>query len=162
MKKILFLLGALIHCAFLQAQSLGMQQLGSIGGQIGSGGPVLTHALGGVASTVIDNGSNRLDQGMFLACDIACDPGKVGIDDLIYQNPLLSFSPNPAHEVIRLQGESQYIHRYELFSTTGQLVSAGLVQENQISLHDHPNGLYLLRVYGRQGELSYIGKAIKE
>ncbi|MEM7657019.1 MAG: LamG domain-containing protein [Bacteroidota bacterium] len=77
-----------------------------------------------------------------------------------FQNQLAVF-PNPTRAHLRIEGEPQHLYRYELFSTNGQQVASGPIFDQQISLTDLPISLYLLRVYGRNGELSYVGKVEK-
>lgn len=162
MKTIIFLSIGLLALCSLQAQSLGLQQLGSIGGELStSNGPVLIHSMGAVAATVIQDNNIRLDQGMFLACDISCSNVKTGIETSLYERPLLSLYPNPTSGLLRIEGESAYIHSYQLFSPTGQLVNRGLIHQEQISIHRFPAGLYLLHVYDRDGQIRMVSKVMK-
>lgn len=163
MKFIISILALLLTFSFAHAQSLGMQQLGSLGGEIGSAnGPVLVHALGAVASTVIENSTLRLDQGMFLACDITCDSVKsTGLNGLLYEQPLIAAFPNPADKFIELQGDPRLIFRYELYTLTGQQVAGNSISNARISLADQVPGVYTLHVYGQDGTLSLLSKVVK-
>lgn len=163
LKFIFILFFPFLFIQYPQAQSLGMQQLGSIGGWISaSSGPSLHHSIGAVANTVIEDNDVRLDQGMFLGCDLSCDTIKIsGIESLIYQNSLLSIYPNPTHNILRLEGGSLLIHRYEIFSLNGQLLENGKISNEMISTSNLAPGMYLLKVHGREGELTLLAKVIR-
>ncbi|MEM7373752.1 MAG: T9SS type A sorting domain-containing protein [Bacteroidota bacterium] len=162
MKSIISLSILLFTSLHLHAQSLGMQHLGAIGGElIDAQGNGLIHGIGAVGSTVIENGV-RLDQGMFLACDLFCDNRLHSIETALYENPMLSIYPNPTTSGLHLAGDPQQIHRYELYSSAGQLLRREILSETSLSLVDFPSGLYLLRVYDIHGALTFIGKIVKE
>lgn len=161
MKSIIFSLLFLLSSLSISAQSLGMQHLGAIGGElIDPQGNSLIHGIGAVGSTVIENGV-RLDQGMFLACDLSCLNYTHSIETALYKNPVLSIYPNPTDQFIHFEGEAQLIFRYELFNVTGQQLAAHPILHSRISLEGLPPGVYSLRVYGRDGDLSLIGKVMK-
>ncbi|MEL6671131.1 MAG: hypothetical protein AAFR61_03035 [Bacteroidota bacterium] len=157
---ILILLGA---CPLIHAQSLGLQSLSPLGGYWESAGSIqMHHNLGAVAARSTGQADVRLDQGMFMACDWPCADSVKGVGFNEYLTPTLSISPNPTHDILSLQGEAHHIFRYELFSSNGQLIAQGEIQSQQISLENCPIGLYHLRVFGHRGELSYVGKVVKE
>lgn len=161
MKPFLILI-ALMCYSLSHAQSLGMQQLGSLGGQMGStSSPILLHSMGAVAASVIQDNGIRLDQGMFLACDLACTRTTTGIESTIYAHPVISAYPNPAQLYVNLSGDSRQIAQYKLFNPTGQLIAAGQITEPRIDVSTLPAGLYLLQVYGRDGALSLNTKLVK-
>jgi len=164
MKIPILLMGAiLIACTTVCAQSLSFQQVGSLGGKIGSSNNIgLTHSLGAVASTVIDNNTFRLDQGVFLACDILCDPIKVGTaSELGNLSPVVSVYPNPVETLLHLEGHKKYLHRYVLFATDGRIITRAPITQKTISLTTYPQGLYLLKVYGSKGQLNLSQTILK-
>ncbi|MEM7370455.1 MAG: T9SS type A sorting domain-containing protein [Bacteroidota bacterium] len=163
MKSIIFLFIGLLALGSLKAQAcLGMYQVGSIAGEItDANGTSLTQSIGAVAATVIKDNDVRLDQGMFLACDLSCDCLLTDIESTLYENPMLSLFPNPTSGLLKTQGESAYIHSYQLFSPTGQLLRSGIIHQQQISLQQFPTGLYLLHVFGRDGQIRLVSKVMK-
>lgn len=160
-----YLLSLLMLClsVMVSAQSLGMQQIGSLGGELQSGNsPALTHSLGAVASEVLEDNDLRLDQGTYLACDLSCSGIKTGLNDLIYEMDWIQLYPNPATSEVFVEGPSQYLARYELVAPTGQLVSSGSLAERRINLTPLSAGLYLLRVYDPRGQLKGLAKLVKQ
>ena len=160
MKIIIYLL-FLITPALTIAQSVSMHMLGSVGGNISSGNVSIQHSLGSYTGTVIEE-SSRLDQGMFLACDISCQNIKTSLNSLKYDHPLISFHPNPTEKSIYLSGEPASIYRYELYTVTGNLLESKLITDDQISLDHMPGGMYLLKVFGRNKALTLLAKVIRE
>ncbi len=149
--------------ALAQAQSLGLQQLGAIGGDIQAGmGPQMTHSMGATAYTIAAQNQVRLDQGMFVPCDLKCSSIADGIETDIYQNPVIDFYPNPTEDMLFLEGASSQIISYKLYSTTGQLLTQGLIEQQQLSLSALPSGIYFLHLFGKQGQLSFVGKVVKQ
>ncbi|MEM7657046.1 MAG: T9SS type A sorting domain-containing protein [Bacteroidota bacterium] len=161
MKPILLFLCSAFLASLTYAQSFGLKQLGALGGdETSPTGIHLQHALGAVAATSLQQGDDRLDQGMFLPCDWPC--ANVIKSRAVYLNSSISLSPNPTHDAFQLTGEAQHLHRYELYGPNGQQIAEGKIRAGQVSLTSLPVGMYLLRIYGRQGDLAYVGKVIKE
>ncbi|MFK7926205.1 MAG: T9SS type A sorting domain-containing protein [Bacteroidia bacterium] len=157
----LLLCAAFVPCT--TAQSLGLQQLGSLGGDIQAGaGPQLTHSIGAVASTVLEQNQVRLDQGMFVPCDLKCTEFSDAITDGLYQNPLMRVYPNPTSELLYLEGELDQMGRYELFSPTGQRLAFGTISKQQLSISQLPARIYFLQVYNQQAQLSFVAKVVKQ
>lgn len=154
----IFLLGSLGSFS----QSLGLQQLGSLGGENQQGlGPILIHSIGALASTEINQNNQRLDQGMFVPCDLKCSNIIDGIENQVYKYPLLNMYPNPTRELLQLDGEAGLIHHYELYSIMGKLVSKNQILDNKISLKNLAIGIYVLRIHNHKGELLFVGKVEK-
>lgn len=160
---IYFLFIFILTISLLPAQSISHQAIGAITGEIQEGnGPTLIHGIGAVGSTHIKNDIS-IDQGMFLACDLPCDPNTIkNIENAIYQQALISSYPNPTNGPIYFEGLAHLIFRYELYNSTGQLLRHVPIQGSRINISEYPSGLYLLKVYGRNNDLSLIMKVTKE
>lgn len=160
--KYLILIALCLFCHLLPAQSLGLQQLGNLGGELSStGSPVLVHSIGATAATIIANDQIQVDQGMFLACDLPCSTVKTSISQSIFEQSALSVYPNPTRGDLYLKGEGLDRYHYRLFQSTGQLVKEGSVQQSRISMNELPTGIYLLRAYDHTGNLKLVSKVIK-
>ncbi|MEL6590711.1 MAG: T9SS type A sorting domain-containing protein, partial [Bacteroidota bacterium] len=153
----------LLFSLHARSQSLGLQQIGNLGGEIQSGiGPALSHSMGATVASSIGQGSIRLDQGMFVPCDLKCTSSSDRIEDALYHNPLILVYPNPTSEKLYFEGAIEQIGRYELFSPTGQRISQGHVSKQQLSLDPLPDGIYFLHLFSKQGRLSFVGKVVKQ
>ena len=160
MKSFCVFIYATLLVSLVPAQSLGLKQLSALGGYVDSPtGLHLQHNLGAVAATVIQAGDTRLDQGMFLACDWPC--ADVANSQDAYLNPGITISPNPTYDALQLIGAAPYLHRYELYSPNGQRIAEGSLPVPQVSLARFPSGVYLLRVFDRQGTPTFVGKVVK-
>jgi hypothetical protein len=83
-------------------------------------------------------------------------PAYLGMSD---ENTTLKLYPNPATSHISFERDLQF-DVFRIYNTTGQLVKAGLVNENNtIDVENLPNGLYFISL---EGEKSYRGRFVKE
>ncbi len=165
MKSLILIIAAVFVSIDIHSQHIQMQQLGAFGGILESSGSSfsLIHSMGAIAGTTILEGNSRLDQGMFLACDISCDGFKVSIsgtdEDLI---PKISIYPNPTDGLLYLDGKDHLIQRFEVYTYTGQRLSYGALTGKLITLEDFPKGIYLIRIFGNKNELSLEAKIVKQ
>lgn len=145
------------------SQSLGLQQIGNLGGEIQSGnGPALRHSMGATAGSSIDQGTIRLDQGMFVPCDLKCGGFADNIEKSLNAENILQVFPNPTDGALFLRSKSKAPVHYELWSIQGQLLHRRAIDQSQVSLADLPTGMYLLAVYDRDDALLFQGKVIKQ
>lgn len=161
--KIIFLFHLLMLGTLASfSQSLGLMQVGSIGGQIREGsGLVLIHSVGAIASTAIDQNGQSLDQGMFVSCDLKCTE-TVHIENAVLGHASLTVYPNPTHSFLTIQGDLPFRSYFELYSAVGQLIEKSPIHEKRISLLNQARGIYLLRIYSQEGELRFVGKIRKD
>lgn len=71
-----------------------------------------------------------------------------------------SFYPNPAEDFIRIDGIKTNGNKFQLFSTTGLLVSEGAL-ESKINLSNLPSGIYLFNIVNVRGEIFQSEKLLK-
>lgn len=162
MKRLLSLGVGIFLSLSLQAQSLGLQQLGTLGGEISMNERLLLlQGMGSLSSTVIESDSTRLDQGMFLACDLTCSGIKTGVEAINEEEKYLRIFPNPAHTVVFIEGIDDKAFSFLLFTPTGQLLQEGSVKNEQISLESLSSGLYLLILHAKDSPSFYHRKIIK-
>ncbi|MEL7533240.1 MAG: T9SS type A sorting domain-containing protein [Bacteroidota bacterium] len=163
MKVLITIMLSLGFLPFAVAQSLGLQQIGAIGGDIQAGsGPQLSHSMGAAVYTIAEQSQVRLDQGMFVPCDLKCTEFSDGIADDLYNSPIIQIYPNPTSGILSIEGDLDLIDRYELFSPTGQRLAAGIISNQQLSISQLPAGIYFLQVYNKQAQLSFVGKVVKQ
>ena len=163
MKKLIFSLIYFFCNSFAPAQSLGLQQLGTLGGELSmKESPVLTQGIGSLTSTIIQNGTVRLDQGFFLACDLPCSDIKTDAIGYIGEGPEMKVFPNPVGDVIQVEaGEDQDL-QYVIFNSIGQKVQAGLVENSHIILDSLPAGIYQLKISSAQKRKQLSIKIVKQ
>lgn len=148
------------YCTF--SQSLGLQQIGSLSGiALQASGPSLSHSIGAVASGILHQQDVRLDQGMYVPCDLKCRTIPDNIESL-YSHPTLNIYPNPTSSMIYVEGDNREIERIALYDAFGRQLLNGPIQNQQLSLESFPSGLYFLRIYGQEGILTFVGKVLKE
>lgn len=148
-------------CGSIVSLSAQIEQyaIGSLGGQIANNDYELIHSIGDVAGTSIGS-DPQLVQG-FPQCFACDDCLPLDIEEL-YANPLIKVYPNPTTGLLQLAGESRLMYRYELYGVNGQRLRTDNLSLSHIDISDLNSGIYLLRVYGRDGTLSFLGKVAKE
>jgi hypothetical protein len=137
--------------------------IGSLGGEIGKNTNStyrLTHSIGDVAGTSIGEASTPLLVQGFPQCFACDDCLPLDLEDL-FSNPLINVFPNPTSGLLQLEGETRLIYRYELYSPNGQQVQAAQLGMPQLDLSALSTGIYLLRVYGHDQQLTFLGKIVK-
>ena len=54
------------------------------------------------------------------------------------------------------------IYRYELYGPTGQRLMNAQVDGTHVSLESISAGIYMLKIYDHRGDLSFVGKVIRQ
>jgi hypothetical protein len=68
----------------------------------------------------------------------------VGLENQKPSQASIKLFPNPATEVIFLEGANATQEQYQIFNISGMLVSEGTVQGNEIPIHSLTNGIYFI------------------
>ena len=96
-----------------------------------------------------------------LPADLIAPEAPVSLRGPLAYQPLVMY-PNPAAEIVRLQGLPRTGGTYRLISLTGQVLRSGrLAADRQLSLAGLRNGTYALQVTDAQGKV-YVGRFIKQ
>lgn len=75
-------------------------------------------------------------------------------------NPQVVFYPNPTSDKLTLIENSITAKSYRIFSITGELLSFGTIQNDEIDMQLFDAGIYLLEVVGENQQI-YRGKVLK-
>lgn len=70
--------------------------------------------------------------------------------------------PNPAHERIYICGDMQPSSHVEVMNLIGEIVLNEELTNSAISIADLPSGIYVVKVYGAEGQLYYSSKLTKQ
>ena len=70
--------------------------------------------------------------------------------------------PNPATVHISVKGEAQAATTIEIMNMIGAVVLHEDIANGVVSIADLPSGIYIVRVYGADGELSLSSKLTKQ
>lgn len=159
MKRITFLVALCFGVISLSAQ-IEHYVIGNAGGQMSNSTYDLTHSLGDLAGTSISDNANFILVQGFPQCQ-ECNGPPIAIE-AVYAQPLIRVFPNPTPGLLHLEGEARQMHRYELYGPHGQQLRQGELSLPQLDISDLSTGLYLLRVYDHQQELTYLGKIQKQ
>ncbi|MEM7373804.1 MAG: T9SS type A sorting domain-containing protein [Bacteroidota bacterium] len=162
MKAIAYcLLGGLLMPFLLQAQ-IDQFAISNLGGELSNVELSLIHNMGDVVGTHMGR-DPELIQGFvqFFNCD---NCGKQLVDGLegAYLNPELRLYPNPTDGHFRLEGPVSQLFRYEIWNVQGQIMHRDRLAPGVIDQSMLPTGLYLIRTYGQDGQLSGIFKLHKQ
>lgn len=150
------------HPSFAQMET---SLIGSLGGEISGAQVSLIQSIGDLAGSSIQGNSGlSLTQG-FAQCFV-CSKEEPDTDstqtsiDLLFNS--IQVYPNPVQDILFLKGERSMLKRVEIISSTGQLILNSRLEHSGLSLAHLPPALYLLRIYGVNDELTYIGKLMKK
>lgn len=75
------------------------------------------------------------------------------------QTPTFKVYPNPTSDYLFVEGA--HLERYELYHSSGRLLSSGKITPEGISLQSFANGVYFLQVYTKTGEKS-VEKVVRD
>jgi hypothetical protein len=78
-----------------------------------------------------------------------------GIEESLYQNPILKLYPNPAQTFIHVNFSSPSDIRFKIYNAQGLMVKESEIQgnANQVDIGALLPGTYVISLYGRNGEL---------
>ncbi|MBK7764101.1 MAG: VCBS repeat-containing protein [Bacteroidetes bacterium] len=82
----------------------------------------------------------------------------VGIEDISANNLNIFISPNPTNGIITITGIKPY--RIEVLNFQGQIVKV-VYDVTELSISDISNGIYLLKLYGKDGHQLLTKKVLK-
>lgn len=112
----------------------------------------LTYSFGGECGMVTDGADGEYlfayqnnDEDLVI---FDCIPS--GVSE--YQAIQFSIAPNPAREILQLNGLDEANMRFEIFDTAGKLVNQGLLNHNLIDVSKLNSGLYLLVIISADGD----------
>ena len=167
MKTYLIILALLLGGNILLAQYSDIDQfaLGNLGGEISNSDYSITQSVGDLIGTQEGTtGQGYLLTQGFPQCLSCTDCVDLSVSVTPpFVNSLVKVFPNPTSGNLTLEGEVRFLHHYELYTSTGQLILREYLNANvrQLNLSDLGTGLYFLRIYDRQQQLSFSGSVLK-
>ncbi len=99
--------------------------------------------------------SNRLGTTRYYLWGKWFKPLSTGIEELNFQ---VHIFPNPTKDRVQFSGVTP--SSYVLYSLSGKQLKAGLVKNHEVSLHELPQGVYLLQL--QVGEETVVKRIIKQ
>ncbi|MEM7602712.1 MAG: T9SS type A sorting domain-containing protein [Verrucomicrobiota bacterium] len=155
--KRMFIFSLVLGCLqATMAQSIGLQQIGSFGGEIGpSNGPTLVSSIGAVAVQVLEDDKLRLDQGFYLACD-RCEKEPPLSNEAALLSGVRCY-PNPATDQLQLEFSSslRVVPSIQLFDQLGRVQAITVSPQAEgrylIELTSLAAGLYVLQAQTPEG-----------
>lgn len=158
----LLLLLALLPNTLLAQVTFEPYLLGSIGAEISttSGELSLLQSMGSIAGTTVYGSGGRFVQGFVQ--DTYCGDCKT-LTSVV--NPAikaeLHFFPNPAYDLLHVVGDTEILHRYQIFDAHGKVVGDGQFNGAPISLQKLSAGVYMFRFLTPSGRWAASTKIIK-
>lgn len=150
-----------LTCLYLSIPALVWAQieqatLGNVGGELRNAELSLIHAVGDIGGRVAQ-GEWEVTQGFvqFFNCDNCNHDPDVGVDKA-FTHPQVTLFPNPSDGQLELRGPRNLLQRYELFNMQGKRLIQSELSGNTLDHRHLPTGLYLIRTYGVDAQLTGV------
>jgi len=147
MKNLLPIIMLLVCCGLANGQSIERQLVASTGGQLSNGSAVVTQSVGEAITGELSSGSSTAYQGYQQADDFI-----VSVQHAL--NTGVSVFPNPFHSSITIDGNNSFEY-LKLYDMQGKLIrTINLGQSSSVALSDLATGLYHIKLFSSNSELT--------
>lgn len=156
-KKYLLALAVILSLSKGNAQTIERQIINSMGTMLSSSGLSMKTSIGEPVVGKIGNGHTMLSQGFYTGSyEIIFSSSP-----MIQQNTNITLYPNPADNIIFLEGDLSKIFSVEIFNSLGMKIFSEQLNSSQIDLKNIAAGIYILQLRGANHEIISSTKFIK-